>query len=155
MTELEVLKGLVGAVIEGACGDYVRIDGTSFDRNCRARKRLEDFFRSDRFSLYTGGNIDPEYIIKELQIKRDWNELVRAAVLEKFGTFQKFAEALYPDSHKKREFAGGDAKYWLKSSKYPEDYLEWERVLEISRCMKCGFAFRGKRCPDCGERITE
>lgn len=154
MTETETLKGLVSAVIEGACGDYVRIDTASFERNCRARQRLEAFFRSNRFRLYTDDNIDPEYLIAELKKKREWNDLIRVAVIERFGSFKRFAEVLYPGNQAKRRFSGQEAKYWLKSSKYPPDFMKWEAALGITRC-KCGTVHRGKRCPECGEKVKE
>lgn len=133
LSELDCLKLLAGAVIEGACGDYIRIDKKRFDENCRTRERLEQFFRSDEFRLYTSDRIDPEYIISSLKRKRNWNDLIREAAKERYGSLTRFAET-FP--RRKRL----DVLMWLKSSKYPSLYEEWEKRLGVTMCDKCEHA---------------
>ncbi len=131
--EFDCLKLLASAIIEGACGDYIRIGEKAFAENCRARERLEDFFRSERFRLYTDDTIDPEYLIARLKRKRGWNALIREAIKEHYESVTEFAET-FPKSRRP------DVRYWLKTSKYPPYFREWENRLGVLMCDECKYA---------------
>ena len=57
-------KDLAAAVVVHAARDYIdALNG----KNDAEIKRIERFFRSDLFTLYVNGKIEPEYLIKRLR----------------------------------------------------------------------------------------
>lgn len=60
---------LANAIIKCAANDYVAMYGAKNDAAKRSAEKIEYFFYGDEFALFTGGNIDPDYIIKNLRLK--------------------------------------------------------------------------------------
>lgn len=123
-------QALADAIIRQACDDYVMISEENYLRNCLQRKRLEDFFRGGAFTLYS--DLDPEYLISELKVKRIWNWQARKRILRRYGSFKAFGAEMLPN--KPWKVVNGFAKYYLKSSVYPPiAYLEkWNKALGIT-----------------------
>ena len=66
LANIQNYKMLAGTIVQRAAEDYV---AALKSENKLLIMSLERFFRSQEFLLYTGGNIDPEYIIENLQKK--------------------------------------------------------------------------------------
>ena len=66
LVNIEQYKRLAAAIIESAAEDYVYAYRVGKKDEI---ERLERFFRSDEFILFSGGNLDPEAVILALRHK--------------------------------------------------------------------------------------
>lgn len=64
LANIQNYKMLAGAIVQRAAENYV---AALKSENKLLIMSLERFFRSQEFLLYTGGNIDPEYMIENLR----------------------------------------------------------------------------------------
>lgn len=64
LANLDKYKNLACAIVKVAADDYV---SAVRQKKANEAKRIERFFRSDEFLLFTSGKIDPEYIAKFLR----------------------------------------------------------------------------------------
>lgn len=77
MATLENYKRLAAEVIIKAADDYVEAyrmalkkkNGFEHKSAEGAYKKIEKFFRSEKFILYSGGNLDPEVVLEALRKK--------------------------------------------------------------------------------------
>ena len=69
LINIENYKNLANAIIKCAAEDYVACYGVESSQAKYSATTLERFFRGEEFLLFTGGNVDPEYIIERLRYK--------------------------------------------------------------------------------------
>lgn len=111
-------RELAAEVVHRAADDYCR--------EVRKTKlvKLEEFFRSDTFRLYTNDKIDPDLLLGRLNEKRDWNMKMKEQIFQRYGGrggVERFAEEVGSNPVTVRTV--------LKSAIYPDNVERWEEVL--------------------------